>query len=94
MHRRRLHDMQGRVPDPHLPAVPLPVARGGGAAVSDRLTPEQVAEVLSAYTPNAFMWRLACEVLASRKLIADLRALPYTAVTCELLRQMIDEAGL
>lgn len=37
---------------------------------------------------------LAREVLASRKLIAEMRALPYTFITTDFIRQMIDGAGL
>ena len=37
---------------------------------------------------------LAVEVKASRKLIADLRALPYDYITVNLLQQMIGKAGL
>lgn len=61
------------------------------------LTDAQVAEIAGMTTGTSLGGRardLAREVQASRKLIADLRALPYTAVTCELLRQMIDRADL
>lgn len=52
-----------------------------------RLTDESAAGVEAAVV-------LAREVLASRKLIADLRALPYDYITVDLLRQMIGEAGI
>lgn len=60
--------------------------------MSDRLTDHQVG-YLAALTIHP-VCVLAREVQASRKLIADLRALPYTAIATDLLAQMIEGAGL
>ena len=62
--------------------------------MSDRLSDEQVAWHVKYHNADWARHNLACEVLASRKLIADLRALPYDYITVNLLQQMIGKAGL
>lgn len=61
--------------------------------MNEQLTDIEVAEFADfPYTPAER--KLAREVQASRKLIADLRALRYHAIDVDLIVQMIEEAGL
>lgn len=52
---------------------------------TERLSENQIEEILRDYTPNAFMHRLAREVQASRKLVAAARVLA-AASEAEMIR--------
>lgn len=69
--------------------------------MSERLTDADIAAIaVSGHDGRAHAvprWAcrsLAAEVQASRKLIAELRVLPYYAIDIDLLRRLIDGAGL